>query len=184
MLWNLPLLNPALSFRAPKLPDPLPPPPPGTTRHLIGQVGRQIEVLSSVPQQPRTTSDGKRIVFFFLHGGFGKAECWTHFLPALASRGYTSYALSLRGHGYSWKPSYWSMLLTSRETLAREDVGAVYEWILKHEAEDVELILVGHSAGGGLAQSVTELGIVKPRKLIMIAAFPPSGGLPVRSTTP
>jgi len=73
--------------------------------------------------------------------------------------------------------------LTSRETLAREDVGAVYEWILKHEAEDVELILVGHSAGGGLAQSVTELGIVKPRKLIMIAAFPPSGGLPVRSTT-
>ena len=45
----------------------------------------------------------------FVHGAWHGAWCWDkHFLPYFSQNGYRSYALSLSGHGQSYKPQpFW-----------------------------------------------------------------------------
>jgi pimeloyl-ACP methyl ester carboxylesterase len=180
MKLNLPFFNPTISFVVKPLPSPLPPPPQGLQRHLLGPHGRQLEVLSAHPP-PGTPVHG---VLVLQHGGFGSALCWKYFLPFLAARGYHAYAPSLRGHGLSWRPSFLGQFFTTKDTLAREDLGSAVAWVRKqHSGQGIAL--VGHSAGGGLSQYATQQGYVGHlRKLVLMAAFPPQGGLGVRSTPP
>ena len=80
----------------------------------------------------------------FIHGGFHAAWCWSeNFLPWFAERGWTSHAVSLRGHGGS------------------DGAARMSEWGLKDYEEDVlravaqigaPLVLIGHSMGGVIAQ--------------------------------
>src|SRR5207253_3252615 len=58
---------------------------------------KRIEVRSRQPAQVSS-----RPPLLFVHGGYCDAWCWVpYFLPYFASRGFPSYALSLRGHGES-----------------------------------------------------------------------------------
>jgi pimeloyl-ACP methyl ester carboxylesterase len=84
----------------------------------------------------------------FIHGAFHGAWCWTeHFLPYFAEHGYTSYALSLRGHGNS----------EGRERLRRTRIA---DYVADVEQVVGELpktpILVGHSMGGLIVQKYLE----------------------------
>lgn len=181
LMLNLLFVNPYLSYRVKPLPPVLPPPPLGTERFLIGAPGKQIEVLHTIVQssQAPCPSQPKR-VFLFQHGGFGRAECFTHFLSALSEQGCSAYSVSLRGHGWSWRPSFLGMLFTTRHRMAVEDLGQAAEWIRAREGPNINLIAVGHSAGGGMIQYATQENLLGPLyKMILIASFPPFGAASV-----
>ncbi|KDN42671.1 hypothetical protein RSAG8_06628, partial [Rhizoctonia solani AG-8 WAC10335] len=59
--------------------------------------------------------------------------------------------LSLRGHGRSWRPSYWALYFTPKHVLA-DDVAAALKFIRKRHPSAGPTTLVGHSSGGGLSQ--------------------------------
>src|SRR5438046_3610394 len=85
----------------------------------------------------------------FLHGMWGGSWMWDHYLSFFAGRGYTGYALNLRGHHGS-KPV--------------DDIGRVpFADYLAHPravaASIGDPIIVGHSMGGLLAQKLAELEI-------------------------
>lgn len=67
-----------------------------------------------------------------------------------AARGIPSYAVSLRGHGESWHPSYLRMVYGTTKRALADDVVAAVRWVQDRE-EAGEVVLVGHSSGGGLA---------------------------------
>jgi pimeloyl-ACP methyl ester carboxylesterase len=145
-----------------------------------------------------------------VHGGFHAARCFRNFLPFLASQGVPSYAVSLRGHGDSFRPA--NPQSTPVAQLA-EDLRDALRFVAALHADAPPPVLAGHSAGGGLAQialkrvrpwrmarttgrlsmagspSADRLGAELPLDddgtrveisgLILMASFPPSGGLPV-----
>lgn len=106
----------------------------------------------------------------FVHGAWHGAWCWKeHFLPYFAESGYTSHALSLRGHGASENPA--------RFRLARiadyvADVAQVVEQLPQPP------ILVGHSMGGLVVQKYLEAHAVPAA--VLLASVPVKGVL--RST--
>lgn len=61
---------------------------------------------------------------------------------------------------------------TSRADLEDDLVGAV-QWVQKHTGGDV--VLVGHSSGGGLSQAILGQGKVKARGLALLGAIPAFG---------
>src|SRR2546425_205317 len=84
----------------------------------------------------------------FLHGMWGGSWMWDHYLSFFAGRGYTGYALNLRGHHGS-KPV--------------DDIGRVpfADYLADARAVAASIgdpIIVGHSMGGLLAQKLAELG--------------------------
>lgn len=183
-MLNLPFLNPYLSFVTPPLPSSLPSPPNNTTRHLIGPSAYPLEVLSSSPAP--TSPDlvalaDSRPPIVLQHGGFCSASSYSNFLPFLASKGHHVYALSFRGRGGSWRPSFFRMLMTSRDALASEDLATFVKWVRdRHPGKDP--VVVGHSAGGGMVQYAIGTGLLgNVEKLVVIGAVPPTGMLSVRS---
>ena len=122
-----------------------------------------LEVISSGPK-----SNPKRIPILFVHGMFQGAWVWAEkFIPYFTQHGYTTYALSLRGHGNS------------------ESKGAI-RWVrLRDYVEDVAQvvqsfqstpILVGHSMGGMIVQKYLETH--SSPAAVLLASAPPSGLLP------
>lgn len=61
---------------------------------------------------------------------------------------------------------------TSRGDFEKDLVGAV-EWVQQHTGGDV--VLVGHSAGGGLSQGILAQGRVRARGLALLGAIPACG---------
>lgn len=61
---------------------------------------------------------------------------------------------------------------TSRGDLENDYVGAV-KWVQKHTGGDV--VLVGHSSGGGLSQAILAQGRVQARGLALLGAVPAFG---------
>jgi len=73
------------------------------------------------------------------------------------------YAVSLRGHGASWYPSYFRMVfMTGIRSLASDLIAAV-DHIMRETGREVAL--VGHSSGGGLSQYIISEGLLGDRKV-------------------
>lgn len=122
-----------------------------------------LEVISSEP-----TSNPKPTPILFVHGAFQGAWVWAEkFLPYFSQHGYTTHALSLRGHGKneSQDAIRWVRL---RDYV--EDVAQVVQ------SFQTTPILVGHSMGGMIVQKYLESH--SPPAAALLASAPPSGLLP------
>ncbi|KAG8815358.1 hypothetical protein FRC17_000739 [Serendipita sp. 399] len=127
-----------------------------------------------------------------VHGGFGTAHCYAKWLPYLASRGRIVYSVSLTGHGQSPRPSNFVKMTVSDYA---PDLEQTINYIHTQHSELPKPVVLGHSAGGGLAQYILanrHTPISPPPSssnnhnshnseplvsgAIFMAAFPPFGG--------
>ncbi|QRW22736.1 alpha/beta hydrolase family protein [Rhizoctonia solani] len=178
LIWSVPP-----EYVIPPNPDPndpkLPKPPSGTHRHYLSTPAGHLEVLYALPNHKTIDSPAEeswKSPVLFLHGGFGSANCYSNFLPRFAERGHPVYSLSLRGHGRSWRPSYWALYFTPKQVLA-DDVAAGLKFIRERHPNAGPTTLVGHSSGGGLSQHVIDSGKGEGvGKLVVLAGIPSFGG--------
>jgi pimeloyl-ACP methyl ester carboxylesterase len=112
---------------------------------------------------------------FFAHGGVGSAGVWLEWMNWLHDSGYpgTLYAYSLRGHGGSYSLPYYSMVYKTSLDACADDLVACYERAREDAGED--LVIVGHSSGGGLVQYALSKGLVKAKALCLVGAVPHTG---------
>ncbi|CAG8951523.1 hypothetical protein HYFRA_00007439 [Hymenoscyphus fraxineus] len=171
LLWKLPLVS---------IQD-LPPLPQNITRHFISTPNGKLEILSALPPSS-IPSQSKALLF--LHGGFGHATVWLPYLSYFSSRGFRCYALSVRGHGASWKPGFFHMVWRTGKRDMAEDLGYGLTWVSAFEAamrrggfEEEDLVLIGHSAGGGLSQQFLSEGLGTVGGLVIMAGVPCFGAL-------
>ena len=121
-----------------------------------------LEMITRKPDtDPRATS------ILFVHGAWHGAWCWEeHFLPYFAERGYTSHAVSLRGHGASQSPVRFRLARIA-DYLA--DVAQVVEQLPEPP------VLVGHSMGGLVVQKYLEAHTLPGA--VLLASVPVKGVL-------
>ncbi|WP_068636240.1 alpha/beta hydrolase [Thauera butanivorans] len=119
-----------------------------------------LEVLCHSPATPVHATP-----LLFVHGAYVSAWCWEeHFLPWFAARGWTSYAVSLSGHGYSRQPEH-------LDTYSIDDyVRDVAEVAASLPAPPV---LVGHSMGGLVVQKYLERHDAPAA--VLMSSVPPQG---------
>jgi non-heme chloroperoxidase len=101
----------------------------------------------------------------FVHGGYCDAWCWEpYFLPWFASRGYPSYALSLRGHGSSGGAE--SLLVAGLDD---------YESDVERVAAQLNAppVFIGHSMGAAIVERIVAKRPV--RGAALLAPVPPAG---------
>lgn len=91
----------------------------------------------------------------------------------LSSRGIPCYALSLRGHGESWHPSFLRMVYGTTKSALADDLVAGIRWVEQREGSQV--VLCGHSSGGGLSQFVLSERDIRVKGLALMGAVPGSG---------
>ena len=126
----------------------------------------------------------------FVHGGFGCAVIFVPWMLHLTSHGYRCHAISVRGHGQSWDPGYLKMVFATSATSLAEDVAAGVAYLegrfwetgadktkVKHVKDGYrgEVILCGHSSGGGLVQMVCDQELAKVKALVLLAGTPSFG---------
>jgi len=169
------MLNFHLSYRylffrpPPRHPSPL---PEGVERLFADTPSGKIEILYAAPKGEAVGQDDSPI--FFVHGGMGSAWVWLEYMTYLSARGVPCYAVSMRGHGESWCPSYLRMVwLTTKRDLA-DDVVAGIRFVQAREGGK-EVVLVGHSSGGGLSQFILSQGDVSVKGLALMGAVPGFG---------
>ncbi|KAF6809630.1 alpha beta hydrolase fold protein [Colletotrichum sojae] len=144
-------------------------PPKGLTRYWVETPSGRIEVLSNQGANPNTA----KTPIFFIHGGMGSAWVWTEYMQYLAQHDVPCYAVSLRGHGNSWHPSYLRMVyFTTRQQLADDAIAAI-KWV--QDRQGSEVLLVGHSSGGGLSQGILSAGQAHVKGLALLGAVPGFG---------
>jgi len=116
-------------------------------------------------------------VVVFAHGGMGSAWVWHEYMRYLAANGITSYAVSTRGHGASWHPSFLRMLYATTTRDLADDLVAGVKAVQEREREETgsEVVLVGHSSGGGLSQFIVAEGDVRVKGLGLLGAVPGTG---------
>ncbi|KAL6414462.1 Arylesterase-like protein [Ilyonectria robusta] len=146
--------------------------PEGLERHWLDTAQGTLEILSAKPSTPAT---GPPV--FFCHGGMGGAWVWTEYMQYLAARGVPCYAVSLRGHGDSWYPSYMRMMFATSRRVLSDDLVVAIEWV--QARENSEVVLVGHSSGGGLSQGILSEGRVNVKGLALLGAVPAYGSMGV-----
>ncbi|KAI8634390.1 alpha/beta-hydrolase [Xylariaceae sp. FL1651] len=159
-----------LHWRRPSGPPEVP--PKGTARAFISTPGGKLELLCAKPARP---IPGIPPVVF-AHGGMGSAWVWHEYMRFLSERGITSYAISARGHGASWHPSFLGMLYATTKRDLADDLVAGIKAVQEREG-DAEVILVGHSSGGGLSQYIVGEGDVRVKGLALLGAIPGAGSL-------
>lgn len=88
--------------------------------------------------------------------------------------GIPCYAVSYRGHGGSWGPGFLGMFFTTKWAFASDLVEAV-KFVKAKEGRDV--VLVAHSAGGGISQlALSEgMGNLKVDAFVLMGALPAFG---------
>jgi len=119
-----------------------------------------LEVLCHTPAQPTHATP-----LLFIHGAYVGAWCWEeHFLPWFAKQGWTSYALSLSGHGAS----------PDRQQL---DAYSIDDYVADVARVAAALpappILIGHSMGGLVVQKYLERHDAPAATLL--CSVPPQG---------
>ena len=107
----------------------------------------------------RATADQGRPPLLFVHGLGHGAWCWENWQDAAADAGYSSYAVSLRGHGNSG-----GRLRTSRLGHYVDDV------IQAATALPAPPVVVGHSMGGLVVQQA--LARYAFRAAVLVAPIP------------
>ncbi|KAL2759601.1 hypothetical protein ACRALDRAFT_1074171 [Sodiomyces alcalophilus JCM 7366] len=149
-------------------------PGPGLRRHWVETPSGNLEVLYN---QPTGASSELRTPIVFLHGGMGGAWVWAEYMQFFAGQGIPCYAVSLRGHGNSWYPSYLRMVYFTTRRALEEDALAAIRWVQEREGDDV--LLVGHSSGGGISQSILSKKRLRVKGLALLGAIPNFGSLDV-----
>jgi pimeloyl-ACP methyl ester carboxylesterase len=155
-----------LHFWAPK--QELPSLPDGIERHWVQTPSGNLEIWSARPSTPASKTP-----VFFVHGGMAGAWVWTEYMQYLAAQGIPCYAVSMRGHGSSWQPSYLRMVYGTTKRALADDVVAGLQWVQKVEGKEV--VLVGHSSGGGLSQYILSEKNVTVKGLALLGAVPGFG---------
>ena len=144
--------------------------PPLVTSFLNSPSGL-LELCTAVPAIGKANN---RPPVLFLHGTNCAAACYKVFLPLFAAKGFTAYALSLRGHGESYKMSwFWMMFLTTLDNFA-DDVVCAIDYIKENDGQAP--VLVGHSFGGGVLQYLLASRGIRVPGLVLLASAPLSGG--------
>lgn len=146
---------------------PAEPTPDGIERNWVDTPGGSIEILSAQPKTPRGPP------LFFMHGAQGSATVWTEYMQFFAAHGVACYAISVRGHGESWHPTFLRMIYFTTRRMIGDDLVAGIRWV--QDREKSEVVLVGHSSGGGLAQDILSRGEVSVRGLVLLGAVPVFG---------
>lgn len=149
-----------------------PPPalPEGIERLFVPTVGGPLEILYAAPGP---AAKAKATPLLFVHGGMGSAWVWLEYMQFLSSRGIPCYALSLRGHGESWHPSFLRMVYGTTKGALADDLVAGIRWA--EEREGSQVVLCGHSSGGGLSQFVLSERDVRVKGLVLMGAVPGFG---------
>ncbi len=106
------------------------------------------------------------VPILFVHGSGCGSWLWQNFLQFFSSRGWTCYALNLRGHHLSDPVADWGGVGVEAYL---EDVDKVIRWIGK------DLMLVGHSMGGVLVQKQAERK--NPFKLVLLHTGAPASAM-------
>ncbi|MCJ7686429.1 MAG: alpha/beta hydrolase, partial [Desulfobacteraceae bacterium] len=102
--------------------------------------------LEIISRKPKGVS--RKVPILFIHGAWHGAWCWEkNFMPYFAENGYTSYALSLRGHGDSERPAHFRWMRIADYV---EDVAQVVDQLPEKP------VMVGHSMGGLVVQKYLE----------------------------
>ncbi|KAG8169922.1 hypothetical protein KVR01_000667 [Diaporthe batatas] len=160
-----------------------PPPalPKGVERLFMHTAGGPIEILHAAPTGPaanqRSAAPPPPPVFF-VHGGMGSAWVWLEYMQYLSSRGVPCYAISLRGHGESWHPSFLRMVYGTPRSALADDLVAGIRFAEGREG-GAQVVLCGHSSGGGLSQFVLSERGVGVRGLVLMGAVPGFGSMKV-----
>lgn len=155
--------------------------PPSIKRAYVRSPNGPLELLIA---QPSTVTQPRKKALFFQHGGFGSAAVWIPFLLHFSQiHGHPCYAVSLRGHGASWKPGFLKMVFATGKASMAQDLGHALNWVQGFEAgqqggrvDPKDIVLIGHSAGGGLSQYFLSRGLGQVGGLVLMAAFPNFGG--------
>lgn len=156
-----------------KRPDGPPPSlPKGVERLFMPTAGGPIEILYAAAVGP-AAADKAATPLFFVHGGMGSAWVWLEYMQSLSSRGIPCYAISFRGHGESWHPSFLRMVYGTSKSALADDLVAGIKWA--EEREGSQVVLCGHSSGGGLSQFVLSEREVSVKGLVLMGAVPGFG---------
>ncbi|KAK3314696.1 Alpha/Beta hydrolase protein [Apodospora peruviana] len=179
-MFNFYLSYKYLHWRTPASDGPLQPStlPDNITRFFIPTKGGNgnIEILYAAPKT--TNNDPPKSPIFFVHGGMGGAFVWLEYMTYLSARGIPCYAVSMRGHGNSWYPSFLRMVYGTTKRMLADDIVTGIRWAQDHSGGQ-EIVLVGHSSGGGLCQFVLSEQEVKVKGLVLAAAVPGCGSMGV-----
>ncbi|KAK3343875.1 Alpha/Beta hydrolase protein [Lasiosphaeria hispida] len=151
--------------------------PGGIGRFFVDTPSGKIEVLYGNPKGSATTR-GNKSPLFFVHGGMGGAWVWLEYLQYFSARGIPCYAVSMRGHGDSWCPSFLRLTYGTTKRMLASDVVAGIRWAQAREGGK-EVVLAAHSSGGGLSQFILSEKDVKVKGLVLVAAVPGFGSVGV-----
>jgi non-heme chloroperoxidase len=99
----------------------------------------------------------------FVHGLFAAGWMFERWMTYFAARGRTAYALDLRGHGASAPVA----------DLGRVSLGDYIDDALRATRALGDVIVIGHSMGGLIAQKLAELGAVSAA--VLVSPAPPRG---------
>ncbi len=110
----------------------------------------------------------KPLPLLFVHGMWFGSWCWENYLRAAADAGWDAWALNLRGHHGS-RPV---------RDLGNVSVSDYVQDVLDCLRVLGEVVLIGHSMGGLIAQKVAEVGGV--RAAVFLTSAAPSGILDLR----
>lgn len=121
--------------------------------------------LELIVRTPTGKTPGHETPLLFIHGAYTAAWCWEeYFLDWFAAQGYSSYALSLSGHGGSRGRR-------QLDTLRIQDyVNDVIEIVATLPAPPV---LIGHSMGGFVVQKYLEQHLAPAA--VLLCSVPPQG---------
>ena len=156
-------------FRPTAAPLPL---PAAIARAYIETPSGNLELLYA---EPADSNRPRRTPIFFAHGGCGSAAVWIEWMAYLSqTHNIPCYAVSYRGHGASWYPNFFRMYFTTKYTLARDLVAGMK---FVQDKEGREVVLCGHSSGGGLSQLLLseEIGNITVKGLVLAGAIPGFG---------
>jgi pimeloyl-ACP methyl ester carboxylesterase len=153
--------------------------PAHVERKFVSSPLGDLELLISRPKQHRPTDPA----IFFAHGGYGSAGVWLEWMSYLHESGYGGnlYAYSARNHGGSYSVSYLRMVYGTHLDDIVSDFATCFHFAQDQETSTngngAELVLVGHSSGGGVSQYALNHNMVRCRALCLVGAIPHFGAL-------
>jgi pimeloyl-ACP methyl ester carboxylesterase len=121
-------------------------------------------------------------VTLFVHGGFGSAGVWIEWMTYLYENNHPGWlvAYSARGHGGSYALSYTEMVFRTPLYVFAQDLMSAAEFaheLISPTSSRQGVVMVGHSAGGGLIQYALSKAAIRIDALCLVDAMPHFGML-------